>query len=372
MKLLRKLVTAFLTLFVLVLVGEVIVRFATDTPPPLYAKDVDVGRRYTPGEHVVFVPEAGRDVSVRFHSEGFRGEERDVDPPEGTRRVAVLGDSMILAMANEEPETLVSVLENELGASRPESRWEVMNFGASAASTSQELALYREVVSRYQPELVVCAFFVGNDLTDNSPKLSRHFRVYFDLDEDGALVRLPLRISPVSAWLGANSRLYVWQKERVRLARRGVQSMANVLVKGLQIFDSQPEGDLAEAWQLTEAVVREFRRTVEADGAKFALLLVPCGQQVYDDGWSDVLASTNRDTANYNRRYPTERLGALCEEEGIPFFTLFEGFQEHAASGGGLLFFDGIGHLTDEGNRVAAHLVHEWLAGADGEAGLLR
>lgn len=102
-------------------------------------------------------------VPVVTNSFGMRGPEIKLEKPADTIRIAFLGDSFTFGWGVEEDQIFVRVLErllNEtIGANR---RVEILNFGVPGYSTFQEVALYREKVAPFKPDLVVI-YFVSND-----------------------------------------------------------------------------------------------------------------------------------------------------------------------------------------------------------------
>jgi len=129
---------------------------------------------------------------IRHHAiRGIRGDDRPYEKPENTCRIAVLGDSQIAAIATRERDTLVAPLEGMMNRRQPGIHWEVFNFGISASSTAQEIALYRELASRYDPDVVVCAYYVGNDFSDNCDRLSGYPRPYMNLNPVLCLAERP-------------------------------------------------------------------------------------------------------------------------------------------------------------------------------------
>jgi hypothetical protein len=216
------------SLAVALLVAEGLVRLVGPAVGPgLLVTDPGVGKRFVPGfRGRVFVDEAEREVEVRINSAGFPGREWPRRKPGGGLRIAVVGDSMTAAIATDEERRFVSGLEALLAADLAPRPVEVMNLGVSSASTASELVTWREVVAAYSPDLVLLAFFTGNDIGDNSPRLTHAPRVYFDLAADGTLVPGD-RPSPTPAlvrWLDRHSRLYVWQKVALRRLREAARA----------------------------------------------------------------------------------------------------------------------------------------------------
>ncbi len=98
------------------------------------------------------------------NSQGFRGQvEYAVEKPQGTFRVIVLGDSVTLGHGVKDNETFSAVAERKLNQRRPV---EVINMGVSGFGTAEELIQLEEVGLRYQPDLVVLAYF-PNDPYNN-------------------------------------------------------------------------------------------------------------------------------------------------------------------------------------------------------------
>jgi hypothetical protein len=350
---------------------EVGVRLFADVGPSLLVRDPRIGKRYVAGfDGSVYVPEAGRRVRLRFQKDGFRGPDRPYRKPSGVRRIAILGDSMIVAVATAEKRTLVRRLEDMLDSDARGPAWEVLNFGVSSASPGEELVLYREVVARYDPDLVLCAFYVGNDLADNSPRLTRAPRLYFDMDEGGALKLLPFDASrsPVSEWLNWHSRFYVWQKEALSRLRNRLKSASGRTDPALLVFlDRQPEDpDVAHAWALTSRIVGETKREVEGRGASFAMVLLPSAEQIYDDLWQAAVRSSP-DGPAFRRDNPERRMGEICREAGVPLVTMADAFRAAAPRASSAdrdewLFCLGRYHFNDAGNSLAARVIASSLA----------
>ena len=200
----------------------------------------------------------------------FAGRTGPSAKPAGVRRIAVLGDSMVAGLAVPEPETMCGVLETLLNG-EPEPRVEVMNFGISASAPAQELALYRGLVRRFAPDVVVLTFFSGNDLSDTLYEISdRYGRMYVELDADG-------RLRPREYTESPRRRALAREESRVRVdpsARREGASdpaegprirsrRAPRLLSGRRIRERRRRGVLARSRRRR---VREA--TVRADGAE--------------------------------------------------------------------------------------------------------
>lgn len=351
------------------LLAEAGVRLLTPYSPSLLVADPVVGKRFLPGfASRIHVPECGCEVDVRFDREGLRGPDRPYAKPPGVKRVAVVGDSMVAAVASAEEKTLVTRLERLLAASRPAAKWEVMNAGVSSSSTGSELALYRAVLERYAPDVLVLVFWVGNDLADNSFELTRAPRLYFDLDASGRLVQLPFAFepSPVAGWLDRWSRFYVWQKAAFRQLRGSVHAATRRLEPVELVFAEPEPGPVAHAWGITAALLHAFREETAARGTTLVLVAAPSAVQVYDDLWSELEGRAGREGTTVSREHPETRLAGIARREGIPFLALLPAFRDAAPGRDSTrpaeqLYYEGRFHWNDAGNALAARAVHERL-----------
>jgi hypothetical protein len=357
------------TLVAILLVAELATRLFTATEPPLFENHEILGKTFVPGLATTrWVEESDRRIAFRFNRDGMRDADRPYDKPPGVRRVAVLGDSMIAAMAVDEDETLVRLLERQLADSFPDVRWEVMNCAISGAGPGQSLVVHREVASRYAPDLVLFAFYVGNDLGDSSRELtsSKH-RIYFDLGEHGELVPRPHSAtrSHLTSWLNRHSRFYVWQKHRTNALRAGVQEAMDVVASGKAVYHAHPSAEVERAWRIVAELIEAMRREAEAGGAGFAVVVLPAGEQILDELWDAMLDRSGPARDGMRRDEPERRLGAIGAALGVPVVTLLDAFRAAApgatlARPEGWLHFNADGHFNEEGHRVAARTIHEF------------
>ena len=369
-----KLAVLFVTLSALLLFLEVATRLLTDIEPPLIHNHEVLGTTFIPGyEGRVFVPESDKYVDLRFNSDGMRGDDFTQDKPIGVRRVAIVGDSMVAAIGTDEEDTAVKVLQKRLVDAPGHEKWEVMNFGVSGSATGQELVLYREVVRQYQPDIVVCAFCIWNDLSDNCRQLSSSpHRIYFDLTEDGQLQQLKLskRRSQLSGWLNEHSRFYLWQKQATRVAAVRTKRNVGVLAKCKLIYHREPPEELEQAWQLTEKLIETFQHEVEQDGSEFVLALLPSADQIHNENWEKLVTDAGPLAEQMDAEYPSRRLGQLCARIDAPLIDMVDSFRAAAPSRSRKQrdewhHFRGLGHFNPAGNRLAAEQIYEFLVAHD-------
>ena len=296
------------TLILILVAAEIATRLFSDIVPPLKAKNETFGDHYLPSfSGDVYVPEAGRKIHLRFNKHGFRGPDRPKEKPPGVRRIAVLGDSMIASLAVEEQHTLVLRLESMLNGESEKGAWEVFNYGVSAASPGTELVLYRNLAAQWHPDIVLVAFFVGNDISDSSRELDNYPRIYFDINGEGQLYQRPFSAEKArfTNYLNRCSRFYVWQKVKINRAVGRAADVAQILLPRHRAFCRQESDKFRKAWEIIEGVLRVFRQEVETSGGRFGVAIIPDGNVVYPDQFEKILALAGKGPASLMRTTPS-------------------------------------------------------------------
>jgi hypothetical protein len=95
---------------------------------------------------------------VRLNSDGFRGDEMSVTPQPSTVRIACVGDSWTFGMPVGQDQTYPSRVAAWLQQERPDTRYEVQNFGVLGYSSFQGLQLLKSRVLDFHPDIVVIGF----------------------------------------------------------------------------------------------------------------------------------------------------------------------------------------------------------------------
>ena len=352
--------------------------FVDSAPTGFHTSDRDLGWKLKPGASGEWKGEG--ESFVRVNSEGLRDREHTKAKPPNTLRVAVLGDSFTEAIHVPVEQTFWSKLERKLGncdAVKGRKNVEVINFGVQGYGTAQELIMLRQKVWDYNPDIVVLAFYIGNDVINNSPKLEYdRYRPFFVYDASGKLVpdmafrnlapidrneRAVSFVDRLPGWIVNNSRiLQVAKKADLDIKKRQLSKDFTALsAKNLQ----QPE-DAAwrEAWRVTEGLIVTMRNEVVQKKADFLVVTIGDPIQVGRD------VKIRKDFTTHNNIqdlfYPNRRLEKLGAREGFRVLNLAEQFQGYTekyqvcAHG-----FDNSvpcgGHWNELGHRLASIMINQ-------------
>ena len=385
------------TLLALVSIGVTLLALELGTrflPPPypvesgrIFQCDETLGWTGAPNFEGVFEDPNFRQA-LHFNALGMHDTKHPFDKTPDTVRILMLGDSFVHAVQVDEASTAHQVLEERLNEQTSSSRVEVISSGVVNWGTNQELIFYRVDGRRFQADLVLLMFYIGNDLLDNLPGnalTSNGFNCYapyFALCE-GQLAAAPLTYAPGVSRLDQNcsparrvlinglgrlyqhSRLYQQLEPLIRTNRPRQQFGQAYASPYSALYFTTDEAELEQAWQITQATLAQLRQEVEADGAQFAVALISPEIVVrlarLSPAEQEAFLQTNPIFAEAQIDRPNQRLADFLNGQAIPFIDLTGPMIDHLAATGLPLYLVGEGHWTAEGNRVAGETLSHWL-----------
>ena len=384
----KNLVLAALSVAVAVVLGEAALRLVGFSYPNFWRPDPLTGTVLAPGMQGWWTDE-GR-AYVKVSSQGLRDHEHSVAKPAGTYRIAVLGDSYAEALQVDLEHAFWALLPKKLeacgfGGGR---KVETVNFGVSGYGTGHELLTLQHRVWPYSPDMVLLAFFPGNDVRNNSKALEGEKRPYFSLKDGKLLLDAAFRDDPQFKEKQHIARQRAWLQElrlyqllrRVRAgsiaqhahnapAAAAIAAGAPLTEPGLdeQVFHEPRDARWRDAWELTDHLVAAVSEETKSHGARFVLAVVSTPGSVYPDpGMRSRYAKSLGVNSLF---YPEERLQRLGEAAGFEVLTLAPPMQKRADAT--KVYFHGFsntrpgfGHWNDAGHAAAADLIAERLCRA--------
>ncbi len=310
----------------------------------------------------------------RINSRGLRERERAPEPPPGTTRLLVLGDSFAEGFSVAFEDSVSQLLERSL--TRPGCPVEVVNAGTVGYSSDQELLFFREEGHRYRPRVVVL-FFYYNDILYNArasvgpaPKPLLKFRA-----GTYAVTNVPL--SPPAA--GPKSGRPVWRSEalewlRERLLKSAPRAYATVAWTGiwppiekprpgseLEVYSRTWSREVQDAWAQTVNILRALRSSVEERGARLLVVYVPSKMEVSERDWDLTRARYQVDDTTWDRGRVARFLAETGREGGFAVLDPTEALRRQNRSGY-QPYHTGGGHWNALGHAVAALEVERFLA----------
>jgi lysophospholipase L1-like esterase len=296
-------------------------------------------------------------TQIRINSKGLRDQEYEYKKPDGIKRVVVLGDSFTWGYGVEEYERFTEVLEDTLLEN-----WQVINLGNPAYGNDQELLIFENEGVKYNPDLVVVAFYM-NDIMDNLAIGDHDMpRPLFVLNDDNKLiltnVPLPRKGEDNDDNVKENVTLFLSFRRFMSHHSHAYSFISDRIVSSPDLLNFFKKIGIADKrttsrgkygfnhynWNLTKAILKEIDAVAKTNNAKTMIVIIPTREQVYK----------NRDL---------EINGALIDfgkESNIPVLDLLPEFREHAKNSE-QLYFKIDRHWNANGHKLAAELIYDKL-----------
>jgi hypothetical protein len=337
---------------------------------------------YHPPDHQLWIQRDEFTSHIRTNAAGQRGRSIPVEKPSGTYRILVLGDSFVEAEQVDEHERFIARLEAQLNQDGGQTRYEVLDGGCGGWGTAQELLYLREQGLAYQPDLVLLAFFVGNDVGDNSIELQLDGRreaalkPYYVQNDDGSLELLhpspppPTVAEQLANVLRLHSTAYNFFESGVlrKLGRddllaawRTLDALERPRYQGNQVYRTRLTDDWRTGWQITEGLLGMVHDEASRHGSQFGLVLIPTRAQVSDRAWRGIAGGDGGRRAGLDRTFPNSQLQQIADRIDAPLLDLVPDLRAANSQDQSSLYYERDQHWTAAGHAVAAQAIVRFL-----------
>jgi hypothetical protein len=336
-------------------------------------------------------------VLVETTDKGLRDLARNYEKPDDIFRIVVLGDSYMEAAHVEDAAMFCRVLEQSF----PGQHVETVNLGVGGYATVAQWRYLLEEGFKYDPDLVLLAFYAENDVYGNSPELSKIFwkednvryfgQPYAAWNEEAqtlefippdyarSMAEFDERIAKYSITLDRLDGLtksvvsHLWKRlvdsirTRVRAPGYDLTIHFGCYLENFDHVAQSPDEGLSqaeyealwnEAWALTYRTLEAIAQACEEREVPFAFFNAP-SQIQFQVRYLEAVKDRYPDF-DLNVDLPEERLGSFAQENDIPFLNLLPAFREVEAESGGLNYRRD-SHWTAKGHRLAAETVAQQL-----------
>jgi hypothetical protein len=321
-------------------------------------------------------------VQIRTNPAGQRGPSVPLERSPGVYRILVLGDSFVEAAQVAERGRFLARLDEILNPSDGPHRFELIDGSSGGWGTAQEYLYLQDEGPRYRPDLVLLAFFVGNDVANNSLDLEldgrREFALkpYYRRGQDGRLELLEPRPPPPTAleqagfFLRDRSAVYnmvesgVLQKlslDDLWASWRDLDALVDPRYRGTELYRARMDGRWREAWAITDTLIGMVKDEALAQGSRFALVVVPTRVQVSRQAWRGLAGRDEGRAQGLDPTQPNTLLAGVAMRTSTPLLDLLPIFRTHAAVGGEPLYFERDQHWTAAGHALAAQAIADFL-----------
>jgi hypothetical protein len=312
----------------------------------LFMPDPATGHRLRPGAATRFTT-AEFSATIAINAQGVRDEQPIGPKPANERRVVVLGDSIVLAVQVDQRDTFCEKLENRLNARNNGNRYRVINAGVQGYGPIEEALFFENVVSNFDPDLVLVTTFVANDAVeavDRAWRLegTRSRAVQAQAEAERRLRRV-VRRSMVLQIVNQRAGSVM---ERLRPARQPSPD------RRLLSYATPLRNDIAEGFAAASRAVGRIAADASARKAKTALVLMPARFQIDEADFGRIRGDVTRFGFTIDADGASHRFAEAYRPLGVPVLDLLTSFR--ATRDPLSIFFQRTAHLTPTGHAVTA------------------
>lgn len=347
-----------------VLFAELVVRMVRPqtvwyTSPGMYAPDGDEGYKLAPGYRGRSYNRTEFDHLVSVNALGVRGAEMGAKR-DGVKRVLVLGDSFAFGVGVEDDETFPArlpalVATQERSPGQEMLGVETINSGIPGLGAPQQVRWLERHGLAMEPDAIVLAVFLGNDLQDATAE-AVSWRIV-----DGQMVGKD-KTPRWRHWLYFKSHLYALIKsaapsgiqQRVRERLGLSEATSDRLSYGVLEVYAKPQSEVSRDGEVGTAKALDRLMTIADErNLPVAAMLIPEVAQASPERWRTVLAQLDADPAGYDALAPNRVFEKLLGARGIPVLDLTTSLSA-AIDRGEQPYFERDRHWSASGHAIAA------------------
>jgi hypothetical protein len=357
------LVLLFSTLFSAALL-EIGVRIFVPSSNIQYARNDVVGSTLMPDMNGTWAS-SEFNSKIRTNSLGFRDINHQMEKPNGTFRVVIIGDSMVESLQVDFNKTFHQLLQKKLneGGKR---KYEVLAFGISGHGTSNEYLLLKNYALNFSPDIIILAFTSGNDLRNNNINMEydQFYRPFFI--ENGSSLDLVYRNNPpepsicqkVSWKFKFDWKSCTFLKQKLDTIKINADKRKRYMDEFVYAEPSPKE--IETAWRITEKLILKAKKETEAYNASFVLISLTNPNQLYPPELEKI-----NEVFNYNYSWdvalPEKTLQVFSDENNVTYFPFYYPFKDYVSKTNARLNFYHDFHWNEKGHAFAADVLYDYL-----------
>jgi lysophospholipase L1-like esterase len=326
-----------------------------------------IGYKFTPNSDYWFNKENNHPISGKINKYGWRDKNWSIEKPADTFRIAVLGDSYVEAMQVESPSTFIMLTENKLNKNN-KNKFELMNFGISGATQTEELLILKNHVTNFSPDMVILFFFPGNDIADiDRETAGEKNRPFFSVSENGGLLldasfqnSKAFRIKSKINWIKQHSILvslfserfnaYQLTKRMMKIKERKISIQK--IPEYLSLCTKNPDAEYFKNYDLNKKLMKAAAEFCKARNIRFLLVSIATDAYIGENirKYKDLDPS-------FNANFFDDDLNGYAQSLNVEYLGLQRTFNRFFENHRTFLHWDqkgDLGHWNYDGHKLVA------------------
>lgn len=233
---------------------------------------------------------------------GYRGKDWTVEKPANTIRIAILGASLTFGHGVKDEDTMPERLESLLNQHPPQKgmSYEVLNFGIGGYDIGHSLQVLKTDVLKFQPDLIVLSFFMGDVFYIKDYSFYPEFFRY--QEKNFSRVRWDF----LNFCRHSRLAMYLWDILKSRLGKRGPDEVSQ-MIQTYAIQGMSPlEGPQADGWRFIAERLAEYASITKNEAIPSFLLVLPPHEEISNPAAKGIYS---------------DYLRQKCAEDGIQYLS---------------------------------------------------
>ncbi|MBN2144936.1 MAG: SGNH/GDSL hydrolase family protein [Candidatus Aureabacteria bacterium] len=327
-------------------------RMAVAMPDPL------LGWRFIPNGKYWNNSENDHPVSGTYNRFGWRDREWSVEKPKDTYRIAVLGDSFVEAAQVEMEKNFLRLTEDILNK-KLKNKVELMNFGRSGATQSEEYIVLQKDVPQFHPDMVILFFAPVNDIEDISIETAPDkLRPFYNLMNGHLILNTDFvhtrdyKIKSFINWFKSHSILISFLCERynhyaqVKNMIKARQNSPGKLEPYFSLCTENPDPRYVENYRLNKELIKAIAAYCKKNEMKFMLAVIDINSYLFENE-----RKYKSIDSSFNSFFFEDDLKHFSESMKVDYLGLQRIFQKSYESNHVPLHW---GHWNYEGHKVVS------------------
>jgi len=295
--------------------------------------------RFTPNATYWHLKENNHPITGKINKYGWRDRDWSILKPVNTVRIAVLGDSFVESFQIESNRTFLALTEMILNSDKKKN-YELMNFGISGATQTEELIIIENDVIKFSPDAVILFFYSNNDIDDiaKTTALDKN-KPFFNISETGELFldttfhdSKEFKIKEKINWIKQHSIIISLISERYNAFRGGVRfkkhqkkyEISKKIIGSLTLCTKNPDEIYLKNYELNKRIIGKMAEFCLSRNIQFIVTTVPIPPNYVPEAENKYL---NRDIS-FNSRFFEDDLEKYTKSLHVEYIELVKPFKK--------------------------------------------
>ena len=373
-RLVLNLILLFITIILFLFLFEIILRLFYPQPInpgfiPTHERDTFaeydklLGWKLKPNFEGVFFS-SEYNIYIKNNAQGLR-MSNNISLEKSKYRIAFLGDSYVWGHGVNENDRMSNILENEL------KNIEVLNFGVSGYTTDQYYLQLKNIVLRFDPDMVIIGFY-ANDLEDAGNNIMQGYpKPLFKIKNNSLeLTNIPVpkresiskreysSLKKVDLYLSSKSHVYVFFKPVLfkiyDLTKNDKYSRYKITTYEVPVVKKVYSEEYQGYKELNDKLYCEISSLLKEKNVPLVVVNIPVKVHIFPEDFNEILRKLNLNQDDYDLNKISNMLSELSKNCNFYFIDLYPYFLDYKEKKD--LYYKYDVHLTQEGNKYTAEI----------------